>query len=259
MESGFPASVSLVARNSRSPGTYGIDAPWVPWLWYGLALGFLASGVINLFNGFNVWWVVSLIYFFGGGVVWIIGGSLYLHSTFRGKFQVWSEVLDHANLQGSECALDIGCGRGAVTVALALRLLTGHVTGIDLWRSVDQSGNNTAATEANLHLNGVGGRVTLETADMTKLPFADNTFDLATASLSIHNVPTAAGRRSAINEAIRVLKPGGTLLIVDISKVAEYTTSLRALGVVPTSDIPAGWRMWWSGPWMSTRILTAKR
>jgi arsenite methyltransferase len=248
-----------MTTTARIPGKYGVDAPWVPWLWYGLGALFLAVGIINLFGGFDVWYVISIIYFLGGAVVWIAGGSFYLNSTFRGKFEVWSEVLDHADLKGTENALDIGCGRGAVTVALALRLPKGHVTGIDLWRSVDQSGNNTAATETNLKLNGVEGRVTLETADMTKLPFADNTFDLATASLSIHNVPSRDGRADAIREAIRVLKPGGKLLIVDISKVTEYKKSLDSLGIHPTADTPAGWRMWWSGPWMSTRILTAER
>jgi arsenite methyltransferase len=248
-----------MATTARIPGKYGVDAPWVPWLWYGLGALFLAAGIINLFDGFNVWYIVSIIYFLGGAAVWIAGGTFYLNSTFRGKFEVWSGVLDRAQLAGTENALDIGCGRGAVTVALALRLPKGHVTGIDLWRSVDQSGNNTAATESNLRLNGVESRVTLETADMTKLPFADNTFDIVTASLSIHNVPSAEGRADAIREAIRVLGPGGRLLIVDISKVTEYKKSLDSLGIVPTTDTPAGWRMWWSGPWMSTRILIAQR
>jgi arsenite methyltransferase len=248
-----------MAATARIPGKYGVDAPWVPWLWYGLGVLFLAAGVVNLFTGFSVWYVVSIIYFLGGGAVWIIGGSLYLNATFRGKFEVWSEVLDRANLKGTEKALDIGCGRGAVTVQLALRLPKGHVTGIDLWHSIDQSGNNTAATQANLTLNNVTDRVTLETADMTTLPFPANTFDVATASLSIHNVKSAAGRADAIREAIRVLKPGGALLIVDISKVTEYKKLLDALGVTKTTDTPAGWRMWWSGPWVSTRILTAER
>lgn len=254
-----PATLGAMANHPTVKGKYGIDAPWVPWLWYGLGILFLVFGIINLFNDVDVWYILSVIYFLGGGLVWLIGGTLYLNATFRGKFAVWAEVLDAAALQGNEKALDIGCGRGAVTVPLAQRLPDGHVTGIDLWRSIDQSGNNTAATEANLALNGVTDRVTLATADMTALPFDDNTFDVATASLSIHNVPSRAGRASAITEAIRVLKPGGKLLIVDISKVTEYKKELAALGISPTSDAPAGWRMWWSGPWMSTRILTASR
>jgi arsenite methyltransferase len=247
-----------MANPPQIKGHYGIDAPWVPWLWYGLAVLFLGFGINNLFSTSGVWFVLSIIYFLGGGLVWFLGGSLYLYATRRGKFEVWSGVLDRANLTGNENALDIGCGRGAITVQLALRLPHGHVTGIDLWRSIDQSGNNTTATEANLKLNAVEDRVTLDTADMTKLPFADDTFDLATASLSIHNVPSAEGRASSIREAIRVLKPGGKLLIVDISKVTEYRKELETLGIGST-DTKAGWRMWWSGPWMATRILTAER
>lgn len=245
-----------MAEPTRVAGKYGIDAPWVPILWYGLAILFIGFGINNLFATSGPWFVISIIYFLGGGIIWLIGGSLYLNATFRGKFQVWSEVLDRAELRGDEEVLDIGCGRGAVTVQLALRVPNGHVTGIDLWRNVDQSGNNTAATESNLRLNGVEDRVSLVTGDMTKLPFSDDTFDIVTASLSIHNVRTATGRAAAISEAARVLKPGGKLLVVDISKVSEYEKTLAELGIT-ASDSGAGWRMWWSGPWMSTRVLTA--
>jgi SAM-dependent methyltransferase len=247
-----------MANHPTVKGSYGVDAPWVPWLWYALTLVFFVFGVINLFNGFNAWYVVSIVYFLGGGVVWLVGGSLYLNTSLRGKFQAWAELLDRAKLRGTERALDIGCGRGAVLVQLAQRLPDGHVTGIDLWRSVDQSGNNEAATESNLVANAVQDRVTLVTGDMTKLPFADASFDLVTASLAIHNVRSADGRASAIREAVRVLKPGGSLIIVDISKVPEYRALLVELGLAPTVT-KAGWRMWWSGPWYPTRILTATR
>jgi len=51
----------------------------------------------------------------------------------RGKFQVWDEILDELHLGGDERVLDMGCGRGAVLIAVARRLTTGRVTGIDLW------------------------------------------------------------------------------------------------------------------------------
>lgn len=247
-----------MARDLKIRGSYGVDAPWVPALWFGLATAFLAVGMLNLFNSFDAWYVVSIVYFFGGAVIWSIGGSLYLYATFRGKFEVWAEILEQARLKGTEHALDIGCGRGAVTIAVALQLPHGRVTGIDLWRRIDQSGNAIAATEANLKLNGVDDRVTLATANMTSLPFADRSFDLVTASLAIHNVRPTNARRAAVHEAVRVLKPGGMLLIADISKVAEYRATLAELRLTPSVDRPAGWRMWWSGPWMSTRILGVK-
>jgi ubiquinone/menaquinone biosynthesis C-methylase UbiE len=51
---------------------------------------------------------------------------------------------------------------------------------------------------------------------MTQLPFADNTFDLIISNLALHNIPSAAGRRAAIDEAVRVLRPGGRLAIADL-------------------------------------------
>jgi SAM-dependent methyltransferase len=241
----------------RPAGSYGVDAPWVPWLWLGLGALFLIFGVALSGGHLSAWRIILLGYFYGGAVVLFAGAFFYLYATYRGKFDVWSGELDRLALAGDERALDIGCGRGAVTVQLAKRLPHGSVTGIDLWRSVDQSGNDLAATRKNLELNDVADRVELHTGDMTSLPFGDASFDVVTASLSIHNVPTKEGRRAAVQEALRVLKPGGELVIVDISKVAEYKDVLRERSLVPQTDQNVGWRMWWSGPWMGTRILTA--
>ncbi len=49
----------------------------------------------------------------------------------------------------------------------------------------------------------------------------------------------------------------GTLLIVDIRRTSEYAATLRGLGVNVTPPVSLGWRMWWSGPWMKTRYLSA--
>src|SRR5947209_458016 len=52
----------------------------------------------------------------------------------------------------------------------------GKAIGVDLWKSGDQSGNALSTTERNTELEGVAERVELHTADMRKLPFADNSF-----------------------------------------------------------------------------------
>ena len=71
----------------------------------------------------------------------------------------------------------------------------------------DQSGNSADATRANAAAEGVADRVELHTADMTALPFEANTFDVVVSSMAIHNIGGNAGRRKAIDEAVRVGAP----------------------------------------------------
>jgi SAM-dependent methyltransferase len=97
------------------------------------------------------------------------------------------------------------------------------------------------------------------TADITALPFGDGCFDVVVSSVAIHNVEGGAGRDRAIEEAVRVLRPGGRLLIADIWATGRYRTHLSELGMIDVARRGLGWRMWWSGPWLSTRLVTATK
>jgi len=244
--------------SARPNGAYGVDAPGVPWTWGALAVVFGALAIV--FAPIGAGWSIGLSIYLGVlAVVSAIGTFLYLRATFLGKFEIWSEVIDGLGLNGHEQALDLGCGHGSVTVMLARRLPHGHVTGIDLWRSVDQSGNSAEAARRNTLANNVDARITLETGDMTALPYADATFDLVTASLAIHNVRTQDARGRAVLEALRVLRPGGRLVIVDIERVPEYVAVVREAGMEVEQTRPLGWRMWWTGPWFPTKLLIASK
>src|SRR5688572_21589126 len=116
----------------------------------------------------------------------------------------------------------MGCGRGAVLTAVARRLTTGRVTGVDIWRTRDQSGNARDVTLLNASLEGVGDRVQIETGDMRALPYPDATFDLVVSSLAIHNIRSNADRKRAIVEGFPVLKLGGRIVISDIRATAIY-------------------------------------
>ncbi|MFC4241798.1 class I SAM-dependent methyltransferase [Gryllotalpicola reticulitermitis] len=244
-----------MAVRGRPAGSYGIDAAWVPWMWVGYTIlyGLLALGSFAWWD--NPWWLGVLFVLIAATCA--AGAALYWYVTLRGKFLAWATLLDDVALGDGELALDLGCGHGAVAIEVARRNPGTVVNGIDLWRSIDQSGNSPEAFLRNADLNGVRDRITVATGDMTRLPYGEDVFALVTASLAIHNIPTAAGRREAVAEAWRVLRPGGTLLVTDIRRTAEYASVLRDAGADVASPVSLGWRMWWSGPWMKTRRLTA--
>lgn len=240
-------------------GDYGVDAPWVPWLWIGIAV--VSAGIAVAFGLWNAgWWTVVLAWYFGVSiVVYLIGAGLYWYASRRGKFVIWDRLLRRVSLPSGGRVLDLGCGRGAVAIMTTTRFAEASVTGIDLWRAGDQSGNSRSAAQANAELNDVRDRLVFDTGDMTRLPYPDNAFALITASLSLHNIPTAEGRRAAIQEAVRVLAPGGRILIVDIQRTREYAAELRRLGLTVTGPTRLGWRSWWTGPWLAAAELDATR
>jgi SAM-dependent methyltransferase len=238
----------------RVKGFYGTDAPYVPALmllgalplFLGGARAFMAEDAVGVATmGLSALLLVSC-------------AASYLYTTWRGKFVVWSSLLDGLRLSGQELVLDVGCGRGAVLLMVAGRLTTGKAVGIDLWQARDQSGNSMDATKRNAHAEGVESRVGLHTGDMRKMPFGDGSFDVVVSSLAVHNVPDAPGRADAAREMARVLKPGGVLLLADFKFTAEAQSTLRAAGLdVETRGL--GVRFWYGGPWAATRLVTARK
>jgi ubiquinone/menaquinone biosynthesis C-methylase UbiE len=233
---------------SRRRGSYGIDAPYAPAFIAIMTVVVLVMAIIS-----GQWQTFVPVAF----MLAVLG--FYLHSTLRGKFVVWADLLDQLNLRGDERILDMGCGRGAVLHMAAQHLTTGRAVGVDLWRSVDQSGNSLEATRRNAIAEGVADRVELHTGDMTALPFEDNSFDVVVSSLAIHNISGSAGREKAINEAIRVLRPGGRLMIADIRGTRQHQAQLAKLGMNDVARRRLGWRFWWGGPWASTHLVTATK
>jgi arsenite methyltransferase len=184
--------------------------------------------------------------------------ALYIHATKAGKFRVWQRILDELVLEGDETVLDMGCGRGAVLLATAKRLPNGKAVGVDLWHA-DQTDNSPSATLANAQVEGVQDRIELHTADMTALPFDDNSFDVIVSSLAIHNIPDHDGRRHALQEAMRVLKPGGRLRIADLWDTKQHAEHLRQQGWREVERKSVGWRMWYGGPWFPTHLVMATK
>ena len=183
----------------------------------------------------------------------------YLYSTRRGKFAVWAELLGGLQLRGDERVLDLGCGRGATLGMAAKAVPSGRAVGLDLWRSQDQSGNSLETAWRNLEIEGVGERCEIRTGDMRAVPFPDSTFDLVVSCLAIHNIKGQAGRLKAIDEAIRVLKPGGRLVITDLMWTGTYARRLRERGMADVVEKQLDWRFWYGALGMLTGLVIATK
>jgi ubiquinone/menaquinone biosynthesis C-methylase UbiE len=128
-------------------------------------------------------------------------------------------MLAAANLTGSEQVLDLGSGTGHTALAFAPHVQS--VIGIDLTSAMLDQARQLAADRQL-------SNVTFQTGDVEALPFPDQSFDIVTSRYSAHHYPHP---ELAMREAARVLKPGGTLLLVDVVAPADPTqdTFLQAI------------------------------
>jgi len=130
--------------------------------------------------------------------------------------------------------------------------------GVDVWRRRALSGNSRAAAERNAVAEGVRDRVEVADADARDLPFADGSFDVVVSSLAISNIRDAGGRAQALREAVRVLRPGGRLRIVD-QGADRYAAVLREAGCTGVVVRQLDWRTWYGLPGHHIPLVTATR
>ncbi|MEE7463856.1 methyltransferase type 11 [Methylobacterium fujisawaense] len=246
-----PRTASAIAAAASTMPDYGIDAPVV-------RRSMLAAGIVGAaFCRLSVtvtafasgaaetaaaWFAVVclLAALYGLGM-----GAYMTHWSRIGKLRTRERLLNFAGdvvpWTGREMVLDVGCGRGLMLVGAARRLNSGIATGIDLWRSEDQADNSPDATLENARREGVADRVRVETGDARALPFADASFDAVVSHWVIHNLPEPADRTRALNEMLRVLRPGGVLVLADIAHHRVYRAQLEAHGLIDILAHYGGW------------------
>jgi ubiquinone/menaquinone biosynthesis C-methylase UbiE len=117
------------------------------------------------------------------------------------------EYLRLLGVAPGERVLDIGCGSGVVTRAIARRVVPGgRAVG------VDSSPALLAFARQHAEEAGLADAIELHQGDCRKLPFGDGAFDASIAATVFAHVP---GVEEAISEMIRVTRPGGRVGVFD--------------------------------------------
>lgn len=146
-----------------------------------------------------------------------------------GIHRIWKEaMMDWLAPRPGQKLLDVAGGTGDISFKFLKRAGSGHSTVLDITENMLIEGRKRAeAAKMVDNLDWVVG-------DAMALPFADNSFDVYTISFGIRNVTRP---QEALDEALRVLRPGGRLMVLEFSQIpvplAQKAYDLYSFNVIP--------------------------
>ena len=146
----------------------------------------------------------------------------YRQFSYQGKRklskQIVEGVAEYVKLPDDGIGLDIGCGSGALTIAVAKKNPRARIVGCDRW-GMEYASFSQKLCEQNAIAENVKN-TEFKQGDATNLPFDDESFDCVTSNYVYHNIP--GDKQKWLLETLRVLKKGGTFAIHDIMSSSRY-------------------------------------
>lgn len=134
------------------------------------------------------------------------------------------QMIQQAAISKGAVVLDVGCGTGTLTLLAKTETGDlGQVYGIDASLEMIAVAQQKAVQQKQ--------EVDFQTGVIEALPFADGTFDVVLSSLMFHHLPTDLKQRG-LAEIYRVLKPGGRLLVVDMTRPTTLMQRLSMMVLV---------------------------
>lgn len=127
----------------------------------------------------------------------------FAKTAVRDSPEVLGEKVEFAKPQPADVALDVACGPGAYSLALAGRVQ--FARGIDI---TEEMIRQARALQAEKQVTNAA----FDCGEAEALPYPDATFDLVTCQMSFHHMPKPD---AALAEMVRVAKPEGRIVIID--------------------------------------------
>jgi len=149
-------------------------------------------------------------------IAFILSYSVYQFAPFGGNYQskIHDLIVAKVNGAGKGKILDIGTGSGLLIIKLAKIFPKSFLTGIDYW-----GGNweySKSQCQQNAEIEGVCDRIEFLKASASDLPFNDDEFDTVVSCLTFHEVKDQSNKTEVMKEALRVLRPGGEFVFLDL-------------------------------------------
>src|SRR6056297_3868616 len=146
-----------------------------------------------------------------------------------GIHRLWKDaMMDWLAPRPGQTLLDVAGGTGDIAFRFLKRAGHGHATVLDLTEPMLIEGRKRAEAAA------MADSLDWLVGDAMALPFADNSFDVYTISFGIRNVTRP---QEALNEAFRVLRPGGRLMVLEFSQIPnelmQKVYDLYSFNIIP--------------------------
>lgn len=216
--------------------------PQVPpraYLLAGLGLALIAGGLLLWRQGMTPFGVLGLA----------LGALLLALPAVLGAYVLWrrrnsrsqrAQILGAVAWRGDEHVLDVGCGNGLLLNGAAQRVPSGQAVGLDLW-APHSGGGTEALLWKNARQERVADRIVFKQGDARQMPFADAAFDVVVSSSAVHHmVRGRADFEQVAAEMLRVLKPGGQIIIADVTPLVEACAARFQAGGLACEVKPTG-------------------